>query len=134
TVKRTSMELGGNAPLIVFDDADIDTAIKGCMNSKFRNSGQTCVCANRIYVQSGIYDAFTEALTSAVKELKVGGGSEPGTDIGPLITMAAVEKVERHIDDALRRGASIVCGGERHERGGAFFQPTVLTGADDSML
>jgi succinate-semialdehyde dehydrogenase/glutarate-semialdehyde dehydrogenase len=133
TVKRTSMELGGNAPLIVFDDADVATAVLACMNSKFRNSGQTCVCANRIYVQDGIYDAFSAALVAAVATLKVGAGIEDGTTIGPLINMAAIEKVERHIADAMANGGTIVHGGERHERGGTFFQPTIIAGANNRM-
>ncbi|WP_445489691.1 NAD-dependent succinate-semialdehyde dehydrogenase [Rhodopseudomonas sp. RCAM05734] len=133
TVKKTSMELGGNAPLIVFDDADIPTAIQACMNSKFRNSGQTCVCANRIYVQDGIYDAFSMALVEAVSKLKVGSGIENDVTIGPLINMAAVVKVERHIADAMAHGGTIVHGGARHEKGGTFFQPTVIAGANDRM-
>jgi succinate-semialdehyde dehydrogenase/glutarate-semialdehyde dehydrogenase len=134
TVKRTSMELGGNAPLIIFDDADIRTAIAGCMNSKFRNSGQTCVCANRIYVQAGIFDRFTEALVDSVKELKVGRGTEEDVAIGPLINRAAVEKVERHVADALANGGSVVVGGRRHALAGTFFEPTVITNANEKML
>jgi succinate-semialdehyde dehydrogenase/glutarate-semialdehyde dehydrogenase len=134
TVKRTSMELGGNAPLMVFDDADVRTAIQACMNSKFRNSGQTCVCANRIYIQEGIYDVFVDALVKAVATLKVGAGAEEGTTIGPLINMAAVEKVERHIADAQTKGGVVILGGRRHARGGTFFQPTIITGANASMM
>lgn len=133
TVKKLSLELGGNAPLIVFHDADIPTAVAACMNSKFRNAGQTCVCANRIFVQDGIYDAFGDALAEAVSRLKVGAGDEDGTTIGPLINMAAVEKVERHITDALNLGGQLVAGGGRHERGGTYFTPTIITGATQEM-
>ncbi|MCK0197923.1 NAD-dependent succinate-semialdehyde dehydrogenase [Ancylobacter sp. 6x-1] len=133
TVKRTSMELGGNAPLIVFDDADIPTAVQACMNSKFRNAGQTCVCANRIYVQDGIYAAFSRALVAAVERLKVGPGLSEGVTIGPLINRAAVAKVERHIADAVAKGGRIVLGGTRHALGGTFFEPTVIEGATDEM-
>ncbi|WP_018898133.1 NAD-dependent succinate-semialdehyde dehydrogenase [Rhizobium sp. 2MFCol3.1] len=133
TVKRTSMELGGNAPLIVFDDADIPTAVAACMNSKFRNAGQTCVCANRIYVQDGIFDAFQQALTAAVGRLVVGPGTQEGATIGPLINAAAVDKVERHIADAVSKGASVMLGGARHALGGTFFTPTVLVGATAEM-
>ena len=133
TVKKTSMELGGNAPFIVFDDADLDAAVEGAMASKYRNSGQTCVCANRIYVQDGVYDAFAEKLAAAVGKLKVGNGLEEGVNQGPLIDMAAVEKVEEHISDALDKGARVAVGGERHPLGGTFFRPTVLTGVDPTM-
>ncbi|WP_018897971.1 NAD-dependent succinate-semialdehyde dehydrogenase [Rhizobium sp. 2MFCol3.1] len=133
TVKRTSMELGGNAPLIVFDDADIPTAVAACMNSKFRNAGQTCVCANRIYVQRGIFDKFTAALVDAVKKLVVGPGVGEGVTIGPLINAAAVAKVERHLADAVAKGATIIEGGSRHPLGGQYFTPTVLTGANAAM-
>jgi succinate-semialdehyde dehydrogenase/glutarate-semialdehyde dehydrogenase len=126
TIKKTSMELGGNAPFIVFDDADLDQAVLGAMASKYRNTGQTCVCANRILVQDGVYDAFAAKLKTAVEGLKVGDGMEPGVTQGPLINTAAVEKVEEHIADALKRGARIVTGGHRHARGGNFFQPTLL--------
>lgn len=133
TVKRTSMELGGNAPLIVFDDADIHTAVVACMNSKFRNAGQTCVCANRIYVQSGVYDEFSKALLEAVRSLKVGPGTAEDVTIGPLINAAAIDKVERHIADALKKGAKLLVGGHRHELGATFFQPTILLGATAEM-
>jgi succinate-semialdehyde dehydrogenase/glutarate-semialdehyde dehydrogenase len=126
TIKKTSMELGGNAPFIVFDDADLDSAVLGVMASKFRNTGQTCVCANRIFVQDGVYEAFAGKLKAAVEALKVGDGMEPGMMQGPLINADAVAKVEQHIGDALAKGASVVTGGQRHPRGGNFFQPTVL--------
>lgn len=133
TVKKVSLELGGNAPLIVFDDADLKTAVAACMNSKFRNAGQTCVCANRIFVQDGIHDAFSAALKEAVEALKVGPGTEPGVTTGPLINDAAVAKVERHIADALAKGAVLVTGGGRHALGGRYFTPTILSGADAGM-
>ncbi len=126
TIKKTSMELGGNAPFIVFDDADLDAAVAGAMASKYRNTGQTCVCANRILVQDGVYDAFSAKLKAAVEAMKVGNGMEPGVMQGPLINADAVKKVEEHIADALKRGASVVTGGKRHSLGGNFFQPTVL--------
>ena len=126
TIKKTSMELGGNAPFIVFDDADLDAAVIGAMASKYRNAGQTCVCANRILVQDGVYDAFAAKLKIAVEALKVGNGMEPGVTQGPLINADAVKKVEEHIADALKRGASIITGGARHANGGNFFQPTIL--------
>jgi succinate-semialdehyde dehydrogenase/glutarate-semialdehyde dehydrogenase len=126
TIKKTSMELGGNAPFIVFDDADLDAAVAGAMLSKYRNTGQTCVCANRLLVQEGVYDAFSEKLKGAVEKLKVGNGMGEGVTQGPLINADAVKKVEEHIADALARGARIVTGGHRHELGGNFFQPTVL--------
>jgi len=126
TVKKTSMELGGNAPFIVFDDADLDAAVAGAMASKYRNTGQTCVCANRILVQDGVYDAFAVKLKAAVEAMKVGNGMEPGVSQGPLINAAAVAKVEEHIADALGRGANVVTGGARHALGGNFFQPTIL--------
>ena len=134
TVKKVGLELGGNAPFIVFDDADVDAAVEGAMVSKFRNMGQTCVCANRIYVQSGVYDAFVEKLARAVAALKVGDGFEDGVNQGPLINDAAVEKVESHIADALSKGARVVVGGGRHERGGRFFTPTVLKDVSRDML
>ena len=121
------MELGGNAPFIVLDDADLDAAVEGAMASKFRNNGQTCVCANRIYVQAGVYDEFAKRLARAVDKLTVGDGLKDGTTTGPLINADAVEKVEEHIADALGRGAQIVTGGKRHDLGGSFFQPTVVT-------
>ena len=133
TVKKTSMELGGNAPFIVFDDADLDAAVAGAIASKYRNAGQTCVCANRIYVQAGVYDAFAAKLAAAVGELKIGNGLEPGVNIGPLIDTAAVEKVEEHIQDALSKGAAVSAGGERHALGGTFFQPTVLVNVTPEM-
>ena len=126
TIKKTSMELGGNAPFIVFDDADLDQAVLGAMASKYRNTGQTCVCANRILVQDGVYDAFAAKLKVAVEALKVGNGMEPGVTQGPLINADAVTKVEEHIADALKRGATIITGGKRHARGGTFFEPTLL--------
>ncbi len=126
TVKKVSMELGGNAPFIVFDDADIDAAVTGAIQSKYRNAGQTCVCANRIFAHEDIYDEFAEKLASAVSEMKVGDGLEEGTEVGPLIDVAAVEKVEAHINDAIAKGAEVAAGGSRHERGGTFFQPTVM--------
>jgi len=126
TIKKTSMELGGNAPFIVFDDADLDAAVQGAMASKYRNTGQTCVCANRILVQDGVYDAFAAKLKAAVEALKVGPGMEPDVTQGPLINADAVRKVEEHIADATAKGASIVTGGRRHARGGNFFEPTIL--------
>jgi succinate-semialdehyde dehydrogenase/glutarate-semialdehyde dehydrogenase len=133
TVKKVSLELGGNAPFIVCDDADLDSAVEGALASKFRNSGQTCVCANRIYVQAGVYDAFAEKLQAAVGRLKVGNGMEAGVVQGPLIDRAAVEKVEQHIADALEKGARVTAGGDRHALGGTFFMPTVLTGVTQEM-
>lgn len=126
TVKKLSLELGGNAPFIVFDDADLDAAVEGAMMSKYRNSGQTCVCANRLLVQSGIYDVFAEKLARNVDALQVGEGTREGVSQGPLINMAAVEKVEAHISDALAKGARVLTGGARHQLGMTFFQPTVL--------
>ncbi|MCS6891321.1 MAG: NAD-dependent succinate-semialdehyde dehydrogenase [Rhodovarius sp.] len=125
TIKKTSMELGGNAPFLVFDDADLDAAVQGAMASKYRNTGQTCVCANRILVQEGVYDAFAEKLVAAVRQLKVGNGMEPGVTQGPLINAAAVAKVEEHIADALAKGARVLLGGQRLGNGN-FFAPTVL--------
>jgi succinate-semialdehyde dehydrogenase / glutarate-semialdehyde dehydrogenase len=132
-VMKCSMELGGNAPFIVFDDADLDRAVEGAMISKFRNNGQTCVCANRIYVQAGVYDAFAAKLSEAVKKLTVGDGLTDGVTTGPLINQAAVEKVEEHIADALAGGGTIVTGGKRHTLGGSFFEPTVVTGITSQM-
>jgi succinate-semialdehyde dehydrogenase/glutarate-semialdehyde dehydrogenase len=126
TVKKLSMELGGNAPFIVFDDADLDAAVAGAIVSKYRNAGQTCVCANRLLVQDGVYDAFAEKLATAVSELKVGNGVEPGVTQGPLIDQCAVDKVEELIADAREKGARIVCGGQRHALGQTFFEPTIL--------
>ncbi|HKU72260.1 MAG TPA: NADP-dependent succinate-semialdehyde dehydrogenase [Burkholderiales bacterium] len=133
TVKKVSLELGGNAPFIVFDDADIDAAVEGAMASKFRNTGQTCVCANRIFVQEGVYEKFSQKLGEKVAAMKVGNGLENGVTQGPLIEKKAVEKVEEHIADALAKGAKIVTGGKRHEKGGQFFQPTVLANVTPSM-
>jgi succinate-semialdehyde dehydrogenase/glutarate-semialdehyde dehydrogenase len=126
TVKKLSLELGGNAPFIVFDDADLDAAVVGAIASKYRNAGQTCVCVNRVYVQAGVYDAFSAKLVEAVKGLKVGNGLEPGVLQGPLIDKAAVEKIEEHIQDAVSKGARVLTGGKRHSLGGTFFEPTVL--------
>jgi succinate-semialdehyde dehydrogenase/glutarate-semialdehyde dehydrogenase len=133
TVKKVSMELGGNAPFIVFDDADLDEAVKGAMVSKFRNTGQTCVCANRIYVQEGVYDAFAAKLKDAVAAMVVGDGLKGATQQGPLIEMSAVEKVEEHIADAVGKGAKVALGGKRHALGGTFFEPTILTGVTQDM-
>jgi succinate-semialdehyde dehydrogenase / glutarate-semialdehyde dehydrogenase len=133
TVKKISLELGGNAPFIVFDDADLDLAVKTAMLSKFRNAGQTCVCANRIFVQAGIYDAFAEKFTAAVKAMKVGNGLEDGTDLGPLINDKAIEKVQAHLDDAKQKGGEITTGGGLHEKGGLFFAPTVIKNAKTDM-
>ncbi|HEV2300420.1 MAG TPA: NADP-dependent succinate-semialdehyde dehydrogenase [Stellaceae bacterium] len=133
TVKKISLELGGNAPFIVFDDADIEMAVKGAIASKYRNAGQTCVCANRILVQDGVYDAFTRRLAEAAGAMKVADGFEPGAVIGPLIDMKAVEKVEAHIADALQKGAKVAVGGRRHALGGSFFEPTVLTDVTTDM-
>lgn len=134
TVKRVSMELGGNAPLIVFDDADLELAIAGIMASKFRNSGQTCVCANRIYIQNGIHDRLAERLVREVRSLRIGCGTEPGVTIGPLINQAAIAKVEAHVADALAKGATLLEGGRTAAQGNQYFQPTVLSGATDDML
>lgn len=133
TVKKVSLELGGNAPFLVFDDADLDAAVAGAMASKYRNAGQTCVCANRLYVQSGIYDAFAEKLGKAVAALKVGEGTEDGVTTGPLINEAAVAKVERLLADATGKGAKVVTGGKRHALGGTFFEPTIVTGVTQDM-
>ncbi|MDS4069152.1 MAG: NADP-dependent succinate-semialdehyde dehydrogenase, partial [Candidatus Competibacter sp.] len=135
TLKRLSLELGGNAPFIVFDDADPDAAVAGALASKYRNSGQTCVCANRFLVQDGIYDTFAARLTQAVREqLKVGNGLEPGVTQGPLVDAAALAKVERHVADAVARGANVLTGGRRHPLGGTFFEPTVLADVTPEML
>jgi succinate-semialdehyde dehydrogenase / glutarate-semialdehyde dehydrogenase len=125
-VKKVGLELGGNAPFIVFDDADLDAAVAGAMLSKYRNMGQTCVCANRLYVQEGVYDSFADKLAAAVEKLKVGDGLEEGVQQGPLINFAALAKVEAHIADALEKGGRVMVGGHRHALGGTFFQPTVL--------
>ncbi len=133
TVKKVSMELGGNAPFIVFDDADLDAAVEGAMISKYRNTGQTCICANRLLVQDGVYDAFVEKLTAKVRALKVGNGLEEGVTQGPLIDETSVEKVEAHISDAVSKGAKIAEGGTRHALGGTFFKPTILTDVTPAM-
>ncbi len=132
-MKRVSMELGGNAPFIVFDDADLDAAVAGAMVAKFRNTGQTCVCANRFLVQDGIHDAFVAKLGAAMAAMKVGDGLEEGVVQGPLIDMGGVAKIEEHVADAISKGASLITGGARHERGGSFFQPTLLTGVTPAM-
>lgn len=132
-IQKTSMELGGNAPFIVFDDADLDAAVEGAMISKYRNNGQTCVCANRIYVQSGVYDAFAEKLVAAVEAMKIGNGFDEGVIAGPLISDKALDKVADHIADAVDKGAGIATGGKAHDLGGTFFQPTVLTGVTRDM-
>ncbi len=134
TVKKCSMELGGNAPFIVFDDADLDLAVKGAMASKYRNAGQTCVCANRLLVQDGVYDAFAAKLAAAVAALRVGNGFESDNTLGPLINLDAVEKVESYVADAVGKGAKVLSGGSRHALGGNFFEPTILTNVDSSML
>ncbi len=135
TLKRLSLELGGNAPFIVFDDADLDAAVVGALTSKYRNSGQTCVCANRFLIQDGVYDAFAAKLTQAVRErLKVGSGLEPDVMQGPLIDAAALAKVERHVADAVAQGATVLTGGQRHALGGTFYEPTVLSGVTPDML
>ena len=134
TVKKLSLELGGNAPFIVFDDADLDAAVEGALASKYRNAGQTCVCANRIYVQDRVYDAFAAKLTEKVKGFKVGAGNEAGVVIGPLIDEQGLKKVEAHVADAVGKGAKVVLGGKRHERGGLFFQPTVIANVTPAMI
>jgi succinate-semialdehyde dehydrogenase/glutarate-semialdehyde dehydrogenase len=134
TVKKVSLELGGNAPFIVFNDADIEMAVKGAIASKYRNAGQTCVCANRLLVQDGVYDAFTKRLSEVAGAMKVANGFEQGAVIGPLIDMKAVEKVESHIADAVKKGAKVALGGHRHALGGSFFEPTVLTDVTTDML
>ncbi|MGC5777960.1 NAD-dependent succinate-semialdehyde dehydrogenase [Methylobacterium sp. NFXW15] len=133
TVKKVSMELGGNAPFIVFDDADLDRAVAGAMLAKFRNSGQTCICTNRFLVQDGIYDAFAEKMAEAANKLKVGDGTQEGVAQGPLIDMAAVEKTEAHIRDAIEKGGKVIAGGHRHALGGQFFEPTVVVNATPAM-
>lgn len=134
TIKKLSLELGGNAPFIVFDDADIDAAIEGAIASKYRNAGQTCVCTNRLYIQTGIYDVFAKKLAEKVEALPVGDGTKAGILIGPLIDDAAVKKVDAHVQDAINKGAKIITGGKRHAYGGRFFEPTVITNASDEML
>lgn len=132
TIKKVSLELGGNAPFIVFNDADLDAAVEGALMAKFRNNGQTCVCANRLYVQRGVYDNFATRLVGRVRALKLGRGTDPGVQLGPLIDDAAVDKVRQHITDAIDHGARVICGGE--SAGGRYFQPTVLTGVTHKML
>ena len=134
TVKKVALELGGNAPFIVFDDADLDKAVQGLMASKFRNMGQTCVCANRVFVQDGVYDAFTAKLRTEVGKLKLGNGLEDGVTQGPLINAGAIQKVERHVRDAVAHGAQLVLGGKPASQGGTFYEPTVLTGVTPHML
>jgi succinate-semialdehyde dehydrogenase/glutarate-semialdehyde dehydrogenase len=134
TLKKVSLELGGNAPFIVFDDADLDAAVKGAMASKFRNTGQTCVCVNRFFIQDGVYDAFTRKLAEAVALMRVGNALEGETEQGPLINDAALGKVEQHVGDALEKGGKLLCGGQRHALGGTFFEPTVITEVNDRML
>ncbi len=134
TIKKLSLELGGNAPFIVFDDADLDAAVEGALASKYRNAGQTCVCANRLYVQDRVYDSFAAKLVEKVKGFKVGPGTEPGVVIGPLIDQQGLEKVEQHVADALAKGAKIKIGGKPHERGGLFFQPTVIADVTSDMI
>ncbi|MDN7695078.1 NADP-dependent succinate-semialdehyde dehydrogenase [Burkholderia cenocepacia] len=133
TVKKASMELGGNAPFIVFDDADLDAAVKGAIASKYRNAGQTCVCANRLLVQDGVYDSFVEKLSVAVQSMRVGDGFEEGVAIGPLIDEHAVAKVVEHVDDAISKGARVVVGGTRHQKGGNYYEPTILADVTPSM-
>lgn len=133
TMKKVSMELGGNAPYIVFDDADLEAAVKGAITCKFRNTGQVCVCINRIYVQDGVYDAFVSRLVEEVRKLKVGNGMDDGVIVGPLIDIKGLEKVEDHVKDALEKGGRLMEGGERHKLGGNFFQPTVIADATDDM-
>lgn len=133
TVKRTSMELGGNAPFIVFDDADIDAAVEGAIASKYRNAGQTCVCANRLFVQAGVHDAFVARLSERVAGLRIGNGTEPGVDIGPLIDDHATAKVRELLDDAVAKGATVAIGGKTHALGGNFFEPTIVTGTTREM-
>ncbi|MBB2205276.1 NAD-dependent succinate-semialdehyde dehydrogenase [Gluconacetobacter takamatsuzukensis] len=133
TIKKLSLELGGNAPFIVFDDADLDAAIAGALASKYRNAGQTCVCANRLYIQAGIYDAFAARLAEAVRAMKIGQGTEPGVTVGPLIDGDAVRKVESHVADALAHGATLVMGGRQPPAGGNFYEPTILTGVTQKM-
>jgi len=134
TLKKLSLELGGNAPFIVFDDADVEAAVEGALASKYRNAGQTCVCTNRFFVQERIYEPFVKQLAARAAQLKVGSGLEPGVQQGPLIDAAALDKVETHIRDAIAKGAKVEIGGHRHSLGGTFFEPTVLSGARDTML
>jgi succinate-semialdehyde dehydrogenase / glutarate-semialdehyde dehydrogenase len=134
TVKKLSLELGGNAPFIVFDDADLDAAVQGAIASKYRNTGQTCVCANRLLVQEGVYDEFAKKLSAAVAKLRVGDGLKGATEQGPLIDEKAIAKVEEHVADALSKGAKVAVGGKRHSLGGTFYEPTILTGVTTQML
>src|SRR5258706_7238869 len=134
TVKKLSLELGGNAPFIVFDDADLDAAVQGAIASKYRNAGQTCVCANRLLVQDSVYDTFVGKLAEAVGKFKVGSGIETGVTIGPLIDVKAIEKVEEHVQDAVKKGAKVVMGGKRHALGGTFYEPTILANVDTQMM
>ena len=134
TVKKVSLELGGNAPFIVFDDADLDAAVAGAVASKYRNTGQTCVCANRLLVQAGVYEAFAKKLAEAVSKLRIGDGLAGATDQGPLINEAAVLKVEEHVADAVKKGARILAGGKRHALGGTFYEPTILANVTTEML
>ena len=134
TVKKVALELGGNAPFIIFDDADIDAAVEGAVASKYRNTGQTCICTNRFLVQDKVHDVFVEKLSAKVAALKVGSGFEDGVAQGPLIDMAAVEKVEEHVADAVAGGARVLTGGKRHAKGGTFFEPTVIAGMTPDMM
>ena len=134
TIKKLGLELGGNAPFIVFDDADLDAAVEGALIAKFRNNGQTCVCANRIYVQDDVYEAFSQKLAAAAGKLKTGDGFDEGVILGPLIDKAALEKVEEHVADATGKGARVVIGGKRHTLGGTFFEPTVLADVTGEMI
>jgi len=134
TVKKLSLELGGNAPFIVFDDADLDAAVQGAIASKYRNTGQTCVCANRLLVQEGVYDEFARKLSAAVAKLRVGDGLKGATEQGPLIDEKAIAKVEEHVADALAKGAKVLAGGRRHALGGTFYEPTILTGVTPQMM
>ncbi|WP_347911806.1 NAD-dependent succinate-semialdehyde dehydrogenase [Pseudomonas grandcourensis] len=134
TLKKVSLELGGNAPFIVFDDADLDAAVKGAMASKFRNTGQTCVCVNRFFIQDGVYEAFTGKLAEAVAAMRVGSALDGETEQGPLINAAALTKVEQHVNDAVEKGAKVLCGGRRHALGGTFYEPTILAEASSDML
>jgi succinate-semialdehyde dehydrogenase/glutarate-semialdehyde dehydrogenase len=133
-IKKVSLELGGNAPFIVFDDADLDKAVEGALISKYRNNGQTCVCANRLYIQDGVYDAFSEKLVAAVAKLQIGNGLDEGTTTGPLIDAKAVAKVQEHIADALSKGARLLTGGKPHALGGSFFEPTILADVPNNAL
>jgi succinate-semialdehyde dehydrogenase/glutarate-semialdehyde dehydrogenase len=134
TIKKLSLELGGNAPFIVFDDADLDAAVEGAMISKYRNAGQTCVCSNRLFVQDGVFDEFAKKLAIKVSQLKVGAGTDDGVTQGPLIDDAAIAKVESHVADAIAKGATLMQGGKRHALGGTFFEPTVLADVSANAL